>query len=211
MALFDFLKKKKKKEKAKNINKQLAELEDEISTYEKHITLIEKRIQSDTANIKKFMGEGKKARAKIILRQRKKKTNDMEALNSKIGNLMAIQDALVKAQMNESYVRTTERAKTTLQNTMPNVDKVDAQLDDLRAAMTDCNDVNDILNQNLDEGEGLDDDELMDEYQNEIANEGFKDELNSLEVKSTELTPEAKQQQEEDAELADIIGTMNSA
>jgi len=206
-----------KKKKAPPAKESIAKLRETVDMLEKREQFLQKKIDKEVGDAKKYMQQKNKRAALMCLKRKKTYESQMEKLS---GARMTI----------EQQVMTLEGANVSLEamNAMKmgaasmksihkdmNIDQVDDIMDDIREQMDIANEINEAISQPLG-GEILDEDELLGELEG-LEQESLDEQLLGLGATKEPLAklpsapqkaPAKKQPVDEDAELAALEASM---
>jgi len=208
-----------KKKSAPPPKESIAKLRETLDLLEKRQQFLQKKIDGQNAEAKKYMQQKNKRAALIALKRRK----TYEAQYEKIGGAM---------QTIETQVMTLENANVSVQaigamkegaramkgiHKEMDIDNVEDTMDEIREQMDIANEISDAIAQPLG-GEVYDDDELLDELE-QLEQEGLDEQLLTANKTPAVSLPNAptkapvkttvKATAEEDAELEALAASMN--
>jgi len=208
-----------KKKSAPPPKESIAKLRETLDLLEKRQQFLQKKIDGQNGEAKKYMQQKNKRAALIALKRRK----TYEAQYDKIGGAM---------QTIETQVMTLENANVSVQaigamkegaramkgiHKEMDIDSVEDTMDEIREQMDLANEISDAISQPLG-GEVFDDDELLDELE-QLEQEGLDEQLLTANKTPNVSLPNAptktptkaplKATAEEDAELEALAASMN--
>lgn len=176
MSLFGFLGKKKEEGSNPDRNEAMAKalqgIDDQVEMLSKKEKVLQRRIQECT---KKAKAEKKKERKMPHLRHRKRIQKQVNLVTGQIDNLTSQRFALENATTVAESVKQMKAGNEALKKQGLDVDKMQDEMDDIAEEMQKLDEVSDLMSQPL-FGEQLDDDELLQEFEEEMLEEGEEEE-----------------------------------
>ncbi|CUG90002.1 SNF7 protein, putative [Bodo saltans] len=151
------------------VNGGIERLEGTIELLEKREAVLEKKCEQELLKAKAFMEKKNKTGALQCMKRKKMYEEQLNNIAAQKVNMETMKFAIQNTAMNQSVLETQRRAAQDLMkmNKTMNVDQVEEDMDQLREAMDQAKTVSEALVQPLDD-QGLDEDELMMELENEL-------------------------------------------
>jgi charged multivesicular body protein 4 len=213
----------KKKVAAPNLNDSIQQLRQAVTQLEKREVHLDKKIQVCLNNAKAKSKRRDKKGALFELKKKKQLENQLQSIQGKKLNLetqiMALEDAHLNKETLKAMKTSANAMKATVKES--DLDKADELMEDINEAMDQVNEMNEAMSQPL--GQMMDDDELeaelaeleemeADELLNDMADAPIKAQpqtnVDDL-VDVPSHAPQKKQEEDEDAELAELNAMFN--
>jgi charged multivesicular body protein 4 len=210
------------KKKAPPPKESISKLRETLDMLEKREMFLQKKIDQQTADAKKYMAQKNKRAALMCLKRKKTYETQMEKLSGARMTIeqqvMTLEGANVSLEAMSAMKMGAASMKTI--HSELNIDKVDDTMEEIREQMDLANEINDAISQPIG-SETFDDDELLSEL-NELEQENLDEQLLQgvsvsqqklpsvpTKVPTTATKSKAKPQIDEDAELAALEASMS--
>jgi len=201
------------KKAAPKVNHNLHNLQDTIATIDQRQSVLEKRIQEETAIAIKLRNEGKKSAALIHLKKKKSYEEQISKLITQSNNLQIMIDSIEQATLTTEYLDAQKAGAAAMkaQNERMNADKIADEMSDIQETLDDFQAAQEAISQPL--MDDMEDDELMEELAQMEADDLAK-ELEKAQVGSEKLPKKQKEPEklmDEEDELDALTAELNAA
>jgi len=206
-----------------NLNDSIQSLRSAVTQLEKREVHLDKKISACLATAKAKSKKRDKKGALYELKKKKQLENQLNSIQGKKLNLETQIMALEDAHLNKETIKAMQSSAKAMKATMKesDIDKADELMEDINEAMDAVNEMNEAMAQPL--GQVMDDDELeaelaeLEELEaDELLNDGLmeppmqqKQQQQQINLPDAPNKPIAKQDAEEEDELAELEAMMN--
>jgi len=192
------------RKKKENPQDTIARLRESLETLDKREQFLEKKIQQQLAEAKRYNAAGNKRMAVAALKRKKMLMDQQQKIAGARENIEIQMNAIESAKMDMEIIDSLQVGTKTMQEMHRGMtaEKVDKVMDDMSDQMAVSQEISDALGQQI--GEPIDEDELLDEL-NEIEEEDITDQLEDLPAPAAKAKakPAARRATEEE-DLAEL-------
>ena len=190
------------RKKAENPQETIARLRESLETLDKRDQFLEKKIQQQLADAKRYNAQGNKRMAVAALKRKKMLVQQQQQIAGAREKIEIQMNAIESAKMNMEILDTLQVGSRTMQEMHRGMtaEKVDKVMDDISDQMAVSQEISDALSQQI--GEPVDEDELLDEL-NELEEEDITDQVAELPTPG-KAKAKAKPQKTEEDDLAEL-------
>ena len=190
------------KKKKENPQETIARLRESLETLDKREQFLEKKIQQQLADAKRYNAQGNKRMAVAALKRKKMLVQQQQQIAGAREKIEIQMNAIESAKMNMEILDTLQVGSRTMQEMHRGMtaEKVDKVMDDISDQMAVSQEISDALSQQI--GEPVDEDELLDEL-NELEEEDITDQVAELPMPG-KAKAKAKPQKTEEDDLAEL-------
>ena len=190
------------RKKAENPQETIARLRESLETLDKREQFLEKKIQQQLADAKRYNAQGNKRMAVAALKRKKMLVQQQQQIAGAREKIEIQMNAIESAKMNMEILDTLQAGSRTMQDMHRGMtaEKVDKVMDDISDQMAVSQEISDALSQQI--GEPVDEDELLDEL-NELEEEDITDQVAELPTPG-KAKAKAKPQKTEEDDLAEL-------
>jgi len=192
------------RKKKENPQDTIARLRESLETLDKREQFLEKKIQQQLAEAKRYNAAGNKRMAVAALKRKKMLMDQQQKIAGAREKIEIQMNAIESAKMDMEIIDSLQVGTKTMQEMHRGMtaEKVDKVMDDMSDQMAVSQEISDALGQQI--GEPIDEDELLDEL-NEIEEEDITDQLEDLPAPAAKAKakPAARRATEEE-DLAEL-------
>jgi charged multivesicular body protein 4 len=191
------------KKKKENPQETLARLRESMDTLDKREEFLEKKIQAQLAEAKRYNSAGNKRMAVAALKRKKMLTEQQQKIAGAREKIELQMNAIEGAKMNMEIIDTLQAGAKTMSSMHRGMtaEKVDKVMDDISDQMMVSQEISDALGQQI--GEPIDEDELLEEL-DELEEEDITDQVADLPMPGRSRVPAAKARPTEEDDLAEL-------
>jgi len=180
----------------------IARLRESLETLDKREQFLDKKIQQQLAEAKRYNAAGNKRMAVAALKRKKMLMDQQQKIAGAREKIELQMSAIESAKMDMEIIDTLQAGTKTMAEMHKGMtaEKVDKVMDDMQDQMAVSQEISDALGQQV--GDVIDEDELLDEL-NELEEEDITDQIEDLPAPGAKTKAKTKARTEED-DLADL-------
>lgn len=190
------------RKKKENPQETIARLRESLETLDKREEFLEKKIQQQLAEAKRYNAAGNKRMAVAALKRKKMLVDQQQKIAGAREKIELQMNAIEGAKMNMEIIDTLQTGAKTMSEMHRGMtaEKVDKVMDDINDQMAVSQEISDALGQTI--GEPVDEDELLEEL-DELEEEDITDQVADLPAPGKAKAKPARAKTEED-DLAEL-------